>query len=293
MLLDTAPKYPNPPRFRFKAAFMTAIVNKMLGDTTNLHHLKKPITKYEELDNRCEELTLKYKGKTKAELIERFNLNVSPKTKNLAEHLVLGMFETDASKINQIEDFVKIGVIAKTITLQPTGKAKESMKLCSLNFKEWCDADTIFESSAIYDYFRNHCFLYVIFQQDATRMPENDIFIGFKRGVFNEEFVNTEVKRTWEDVRHLVSSGEFKVFRKTYKGTGEPIINKKTKTYKEATNLPQHGRVGSANYHPVFVKGGGTDSSEENKTTEVNGWKILPHFVWLDGGYVVRHILKL
>ena len=292
-VMDTAPKYPNPPRFRLKATFVTAIANKTINKGYHLQRLKKAITKYEDLDRRCEELTKKYRGFTIRKLIEEFNLDVSPSNKSIGEHIVLSMFEAKASKINQIEDFVKIGVIAKTLTLTPEGKEKEDNKLCPVDFSEWCDKDTEFEDSAIYEYFHEHYFLYIIFQQAPNKKPENNVFVGFKRVVFTDDFINREVKRTWEEVRHLVFSKELRIVREYDKKTGKPVVNPKSGTYKEAPNFPKQGRRYSTNYHPVFLRGSGTDSSEKYKTEEVNGLRMLPQEVWLDGNYVIEEILKI
>ena len=292
-VMDTAPKYPNPPRFRLKATFVTAIANKTINKGYQWQRLKKSITKYEDLDRRCKELTKRYHGYSISKLIDEFNLNVTPASKNIGEFIVLSMFEAKATKINQIEDFVKIGVIAKTLTLTPEGKEKEDNKLCPVDFSEWCENNTEFEDSAIYEYFREHYFLYIIFKQAADKKPENNTFIGFKRVVFTDDFINTEVRRTWEEVRHLVFSHELRIVREYDKKTGQPRINPKSGTYTEAPNFPKQGRRNTSSYHPVFFRGSGTDSSDKYKTEEVNGLKMLPQEVWLDGYYVVENILQL
>lgn len=55
------------------------------------------------------------------------------------------MFDADCKRLNQISDFTKAGIIAKTITVTPTGSRTEDMKLRHIDFEEWADKDLDFK----------------------------------------------------------------------------------------------------------------------------------------------------
>lgn len=75
LVLDTAPKYPHPPRFRFKRVFVTTIIQQHFNEHGNpLVKLKHPLTKYAEIDEKCHRLAEKHKGKTAEELFAELGL---------------------------------------------------------------------------------------------------------------------------------------------------------------------------------------------------------------------------
>lgn len=74
MLIDTAPKWPNPPRFRLKRPAVTTLVQKHFG--MELELLNETYSSFKELDAKLHTLNIKHKGKTVRELIEALNINV-------------------------------------------------------------------------------------------------------------------------------------------------------------------------------------------------------------------------
>lgn len=281
MLIDTAPKYPNPPRFRLKRAFATVIAEKYFMGK-RLEKLKSPITEYAEIDRKCAELTRLYKGKSFYDISQELGITVSSRAgnnkvsvKNFAELVVIKMFGSDAKSLNAIEDFAKIGLIAKSLPLTHTGKAKESMKLFLPDFDQWVSEET-FEESHIREYFSGHQFLFIAYQykQKNNKDINNIYFEGFKRIVISDDFINHDVRLCWTMVRELIKEKKLKIVQELRKD-GTPIINPKSGTIKEAPNFPKE-----KNYS-VFVRGGGGDSSEKQKTCIINGLRMLPQFVWL------------
>ena len=80
MLIDTAPKYPNPPRFRLKRSFATIIANKLFVKT-HLEKLSKPIMDYSDIDSKCEQLTKLYAGKSFAEIAHSLKVSLKSEKK--------------------------------------------------------------------------------------------------------------------------------------------------------------------------------------------------------------------
>ncbi|WP_258534015.1 hypothetical protein [Staphylococcus saprophyticus] len=75
-------------------------------------------------------------------------------------------------------------------------------------------------------------------------MLENK-FLGFKRFVFDEKFIEEDVKKCWEEVREKIFSDKL-VERNEYKKNGELIINKNG-TVSTSINFPK------SKTHNVFL----------------------------------------
>lgn len=272
MLIDTAPKYPNPPRFRLKRSFATVIANAYFTKE-KLEKLATPITKYADVDAKCEELTKLYAGKTFAEIAVLLNIPLK-NAKNFAELVVLKMFNGKSKKLNKIDDFVKIGLIAKSLPLKHTGVPKESMKMFMPDFKEWASEES-FEESFLRDYFAEHQFLFIVYQyKDKDDKDVSNIkFVGFKRVMITDEFIDTEIKKCWTEVRSLINDKRL-VIEKKYRKDGSPIMNPNG-LQKEGPNFPKEADC------DVFLRGSGKDSSDRYKTLEINGLRMLPQEIWL------------
>lgn len=276
MLIDTAPKFPNSPRFRLKRAYATVIANQYFSKK-HFEKLDESISKYTDIDRKCQLMTQKYKGKTFAQIALELGVNVNIEVKNFAESAVVKMFGGHASKLNDIEDFAKIGIIAKSVPLKENGKGKEDMKLFLPNLIDWTK-ETDFEDSAIYDYFAGHHFLFIIYRH----VGKDVIFEGFKRIFFDEKFIIENVKRTWDDVRDLIINHKLRIEMKVDKN-GNYILNK-SGSFMESPNFPKKST------HKVFIRGGATSSEEKYKTLEINGLKMIPQSIWLSRDEVIKLI---
>ena len=277
MLIDTAPKFPNNPRFRLKRAYATVIADKYFSQK-HFEKLDESISKYTDIDSKCKLMTQKYKGKTFSQIANELNVDIKLGVKNFAESAVVKMFGGHVSKLNDIEDFAKIGIIAKSVPLKADGNGKEDMKLFLPNLIEWTK-ETDFEESAMYDYFAGHHFIFIIYRH----IDKEVVFEGFKRIFFDEDFIVKNVKRTWQDVRNLIMSKSLKIEGKVDKN-GNPIVNK-SGTIKESPNFPK------SSTHKVFIRGGAPKTLDKFKTLEINGLKMIPQYVWLSK-HTVQELIK-
>lgn len=271
LYIDTAPKWPNRPRFRLKRSLVTTIVQEHFGK--QLEQLPQSYTSYEELDTRCRELTAKYKGKTINEIANDLNVSQEKYNKSIVEQLVVRMFGGKASKMQQIELFSKIGLLGKSVVLSPTGRPTEAMKLFTIDFEEIQNKDLAFEDSSFYEFFANRQFLYIVFTEDSNNAPLGEVrFQGFKRFTFDEVFINHEVRPVWEKIRSLIFNNTLRDVVELDK-QGNPIINKKSGVIRSAPNFPKSSEG------LVFVRGSGTDAT--NKPLEINGVRMLSQNLWL------------
>ena len=267
MLIDTAPKFPNNPRFRLKRSYATVIAYKYFsGD-----HYKKlsvGISKYEDIDRTCQLMTKKYKGMTFKQIAESLNVDINLNAKNFAECAVIKMFGGNASKLNDIEDFAKIGIIAKSVPLWKDGRGKEDMKLFKPNLVDWT-RESDFEDSAIYEYFTGHHFLFIVYRYVDGEI----IFEGFKRVFFDEQFIYENVKKTWDEVRDLIINRKLRIEQQ--RGNSAAGRINMSGSVREAPNFPK------SKTNAVFVRGGATTSADKYKTLEINGLKMIPQNIWL------------
>ena len=134
MYIDTAPKWPNRPRFRLKRKIVSNIIQKHFGET--LEQLPKKYTSYSEIEETCHKLSEEYGGKTIGELIDLLEINVNTINKSIGEQIIVKMFGGNSKKMQNIELFNKLGIIGKTITLTENKTRKEDMKLFTIDFDE-------------------------------------------------------------------------------------------------------------------------------------------------------------
>ena len=273
------------PRYRLKKTFVDYIVRGHFDKsrTQNEIVLKDSFSSFAQLDARCHALSLQYKGKTIAELKEMLGITTS--TKDMAAICVIRMFGTDCKKLNQISDFAKVGIIAKTITITPQGGRTEDMKLKHIDFEEWADRDADFEDSDVYDYFCEHSFLCPIFCEHDSNDQSKTTFEGFKRFAFDDDFIENEVRRTWEDSRKLIHTNKLE-WEYLYDKQGNKRINN-SGACMGAPNFPK-----SSDYK-VFFCGGADVSTDKSRTECVNGIRMLPQFFWLKGSYIADKLQEI
>ena len=192
------------------------------------------------------------------------------------------MFGGKSKKINQIDLFEKVGIIAKTICLSSKGGRTEDMKLFSIDFDEWCSGIK-FEESFCCDYFMNHQFLCIIFEEkDENQNFKDNKFLGFKRISYSNDFIDEIVQKVWNEIRNLVINKKLKESVIKDKN-GLPIINK-TGQVKTTLNFPKSSE------NNVFVRGSGIDSTK--KPLKLNGIVMNEQCLWVKGKYIVNELSK-
>lgn len=307
--IDLAPKF--PPRFRLKKQVVSNIISKHFG--YELEQLPGRYATVSDIDQKCRELTQRYAGKTIKELAQEFDFSVvSDKgldRKGIAENIVISMFGGTSKKMNQIELFERFGMIAKSITISSTGKRTEDMKLFHVDFAEVVRTQIIeengnirpinFEDSDFYSYFADHEFLCVMFQEPDDKWIEMEgekvnvksqalsanKFIGFKRLVFSDEFIDGALRKLWLDIRDKIMNQRL-VNQISYDKDGNPKVNKSG----EISSAPNFMK---SRENEVFLRGAGIDSSLIHKTKCVNGIRMLPQYVWIKGTAIVKELSSI
>ena len=309
--IDLAPKF--PPRFRLKKPMVSAMISKHFGYA--LEQLPGRYVSISDIDIKCRELTSIYAGRTIGEMAKEFGIDVfSPKggdKKSIAEQIIISMFGGKSKKLNQIEEFQKFGIVAKSVVMTSTGGRTEDMKLFHVDFAEFTRTEVEaedgsmrvieFEDSELYSYFADHEFLCILFEEPPATFMErtngddyfiknrtlaDNIFMGFKRLTFSDEFIHTSVRKLWDDVRYKVMNEKLEdIIQRNADGTEKRI--KADNSMSSAPNFMKSSQ------NEVFLRGSGIDSALVHKTECVNGIRMLPQYVWIKGTSIVDELLKL
>lgn len=292
--IDLAPKF--PPRFRLKKPIVSSLIYEHFGN--DLEQLPEKYNVITDIDIKCKELTEEYHGMSIGEIAALLGISELKQYKSVAEKLIVAMFGGKASKLNQIELFQRFGIIGKTITTTSTGSHTEDMKLFHIDFSEVTRKEMVgddgvihpmqFEDSEFYSYFADHEFLCIIFEE-----PQNDgkphsllenKFVGFKRLVFSDKFIDKTVRKLWLDTRTKILDGS--------------LIDVPKRTKNGDIVLLKNGEISSApNFmkskdNVTFIRGGAADSAIEHKSESVNGIKMLPQYVWIKGDAIIEELSK-
>lgn len=284
MYIDTAPKWPNPPRFRFKRALVTEIVRRHFSRSQKVEGSETldGIGTFEDLDRMCSEVTERYRGHLVDDFIDIFGIDVKDRdklNKSIAESIVIRMFGGNVGKMRDVDIFRKTGVVAKTVCLKMNGGLSEDVKLMPVDLDEFFDEGVDFEDSLLHDYLSGSQFLWIIFQEtDSDGTFRYNQFKGIKRLSLPLELTETEAHRTWEDARATVHNGELKE-TVCMKKDGTPRLNK-SGTVMTSINLPK------SRDHALFFRGTGSDS--RNKSKVLCGIKVYKQDIWIHKPVVVK-----
>lgn len=280
-LIDTAPKYPHPPRFRLKRTFVTTLYrNSQKRKGKKDGSLDESIDSYAELDAKCRSVRMRFGGMSLSQIAVELGISIKL-AKNNSEQIVSRMMGGKAKKMSGIELFQKFGISCKTIVLTEKGGRTEDMKLFPLDLDEIQDAEVSFEDSSFFDYFWNHQLLAAVFQEPYDKCPYGEIvFRGFKRMTMPEDFIDGEAQNLFMDIRSLIFEGRLRD-EVVYKKDGTPRINPNG-TVSTAPNFPK-SKDGN-----LFIRGGGTDSLD--KPVVVNGIHMYRQSVWCKGVYIVSQL---
>ncbi|WP_405290622.1 MutH/Sau3AI family endonuclease [Methanobrevibacter sp.] len=281
MYIDTAPKWPNHPRFRLKRTVVSSIIKEHFGK--KMEQLPGKYTSISEIDETCHKLSEKYSGKSIEELVNLLDIHVNIINKSIGEQIIVKMFGGQSKKMQNIELFNKSGIIGKTLTLTERGLRKEDMKLFTIDFEEFYDKDSQFEDSQMYDYFTNNRFLCIIFKKPHkdAELKENK-FLGFKMINFDEDFIENDVKQTWSRIKDLIINNKLENVV-IYDRNGNPRKNNNG-VIMSAPNFPKSSEGN------VFVRG--TSSTSDVKPLNINGIQMYNQQIWIKGLYIVEKLNK-
>lgn len=283
-VLDTAPKWPNPPRFRLKRQFVTLIANKYFGG--KFDQLPTHYSSLNELERECQRLTRIYSGKTMRELCTQLGIERKTVSKRDAEMVVVRMFGGIAKRMRDVEIFNKFSVIGRTFVLTKDGRKTEDMKLFPIDFDEVGDESVAFEDSAFRANFADSSVLVIMFEEPGAGRPfSENVFKGFELLSFSDAFIEREVRSVFEKCRSLIVNHELRIEPQLRKD-GTQRVNRNGQP-REAPNWPK------AKDGVVFLRGTGMNSAPEHKSLVVNGLYMYPQNLWIRGAFIAGRLRNL
>ncbi len=273
------PQFYNPSQpakrraYSLKQSYMTFVLNNyVLNQSDAYESIFKPNELVESsFDDEVEKKIAFYYGMDEHSLYQRFDLlGSSAKQKNkMLVNRMLGI-NTDAS------EFRKANIIVKTIRVQKNGIPKESMSFANVLIQDF--VDNKFEDSAIYQFFEEARFLFVIFHENNEGK-----YILRKSMFWNMPLSDLEniVKNEWQRYKDIFVKGV------TFTITANRITNnlpKKTET--DIFHLRPRAK------HSAYIIGGVSygRGGEADMDQLPNGDKMTAQCFWLNNDYIAKII---
>lgn len=273
MLVDTAPKWPNSPRFRLKNNVVSSIYYEFC-EGKSLEELDQPFKSYGELDLLLDQYTGKYAGKTIAQLKKELDI-VQVGTgddKGVTAKLLLRMFGATSGRLSDVKLFRELGVVAKSFSLKANGMGAEDFKLSALTVASWAQEPDDYYQSELYEYLSQHQFLVAFFQKAKAGSNDDKVFKGFKRLQLPNDFIEEAGKKLWSDTRTKILTGTLRDVTE-HNSDGSLRIVKRTGKPSTAPNFLKKAD------NPLFIRGTGIDS--EHKTTVINDIHMYKPDIWI------------
>lgn len=177
----------NKRAFSLKPAYMRYILHHVVesgkNHFTNYTEVEKPkfelVSKVELQNDSFENVVLKrfepFMGKNYVQICEMLGIEAYQSKSKYADVSALIASNSESKRLNTSEEFIKSGIIMKTVRLQENGMPKESMSFKNIDYCEIFENDDWIESEA-YELFTNR-FMFVVFKP----VPEESITLYNKR----------------------------------------------------------------------------------------------------------------
>ena len=191
-----------PRAFCYKTSYMTYVLNKYIIKGKKTY---EPIIK-DSVETSFEKYVVDkintYAGLSQDALCERFDISrtESGKWPKIVGALII--YRILGIKGNQAEEFVKAGIVLKTIRLENNNTIREHMSFPNFKFKELIQEE--WEDSTFGNYLRETRFLFVIYKKNA----QGELILkGCQFWNIPYEDLEHNVKNVWETTKHVISDG--------------------------------------------------------------------------------------
>ncbi len=304
VFLDTAPKYPHPPRFRLRKRIVTLIFEKSFNNKLEILQNQKIFTRYSEFEKKCKEIESLYAGQSLAKIMSSFGIAIARDeevdicSKNYAEQAVVLMFGGKSPKMSQIKLFREFGYVGHTVAVTTKNKRTEDMKLNAVDFNELAETEFFdedinktrakeFEDSDLYSYLHDNKLLCIVFRETEKESAgnkvklKNNIFVGFRIIDLSNETIMSAARDAWARARELILNGEL---------ANVPVLDKNgVQRYTPKTHLPMFApNLPKAKDGIVFFRGSGSDA--RNKNIVVNDVMMYRQNYWISGAYICDNL---
>ncbi len=211
----------NKRAFSLKPAYMRYILSQVIDSGTNYYTnytatTYKPkfelVSSTELLKHTFEDVILQrftpYIGKNYTQICKMLGIDAYRSKSKYADVSALIASNSESKRLNNSEEFIKSGIVMKTIRLNANGMPKESMSFKNIDYCEIYDND-VWTESETYELFTNR-FMFVVFKPQ----PEKEIIINNQSEqsyILDSVFFWTmppedleTAKEYWKNIRHAV-----------------------------------------------------------------------------------------
>ncbi|MCQ2312711.1 MAG: hypothetical protein MJZ84_04600 [Paludibacteraceae bacterium] len=198
--------------FSLKPAYMRIILDMVLKSGKNHLNMVQP-----ELSELVSSRALKTKsfeqivldrftpfyGKKYKVIANKFNINLSNQPKNTFAMLAHAIASKGkSSNVNHTEEFMKAGLLLKTIRVQANGRINESMAFENIDYNEVHECEDWFESR-LYEIFSSR-FLFVVFREQTEGQGDYVLDKTFF-WTMSQDDLNT-AEKYWTNIRDCVEN---------------------------------------------------------------------------------------
>lgn len=219
--------------FSLKPAYMRYILSHVVnsGDNyfSNFNSQKEgnyELVSYEDLANQSFEQVIlnrfkEFYGLNYVEICAKLGVEAYQSKSKYADIAGLIASDSKSKRISDSEEFVKSGIIMKTVRLRKNGMPKEAMSFKNIDYYEIFENDNWVDSE-LYEIFTNR-FLFVVFKpQDGVKITvhnnKNDMDVSEQSYVLDKVFFWTMspekleyAKKYWEHIRKCVTENRIKL----------------------------------------------------------------------------------
>lgn len=213
----------------------------------------------------------KHSGKSDFELSKEFNREYNA---NKAQWVDL-TYRMLGIKGNHAKEFVKAGIVLKTIRLEESSEIKEHMSLAPFKFKEFVQEE--WETSKIYNYFSETRFLFVVYQK------RGEYYYLQGASMWNMPLydLNTIVYEGWKNIQDCIKNGvKFKKF-------GYRMLNNLPKpSDNQIIHIRPHASKAAYLLHNGYTQGNVEKDGDELPNGE---WMTRQSF-WINNEYILKQL---
>lgn len=271
----------------FKRSYMDSILHEYIlkndvpfklpneTDYRNNSSLDNSIAKFEDLENTTfEDLVINklsnYIGMSGEEICEKIGLKYNTKTKDFWSLLTLRMLGV---RSNRAEEFVKAGIVVKTIRVEENHTIREHMSFPTFEFMEI--ANQQWEDSWLFNYFSETKFLLTVYEK------KNGKYKLAKIKFWNVpiEIIDNQAKECWLETQKIINEGvKFEIKGNTVQN------NLPGSTFNHVVHVRPHATLSAYKLHDGYVKG----NIDKDASMLPNGEYMTRQCFWLDKDYILK-----
>lgn len=265
--------------FSFKNSYMTYVLNTYFVPDIATY---EPIV-HGEVDDFEGYVVKKidaYRGKSVNELCQIFDIDISQKRpKNLESMLAFRML---GIKGNQAEEFVKAGIVVKTIRIEKSGHIQQSMSFPIIDYQQL--AEETWDDCTFGNYLRETRFFFVIYKKDDEGILH---LSGSMFWNIPEEDLEGDVRAVWQETHDIIKNSRLEIQIDT---SGDIHNNLPKQKDHPVSHVRPHGR----NRNDTRPLPSGTHLLMDEKTKEYwpDDTRYVKQCFWLNNTYILKQIQK-